>query len=59
MAQIEDITDMVGDIMDMDFTGHGIEDGGIPRCGRVIIIDLGIIHQCMLVEESFLRLFSP
>lgn len=45
----------VEDIMDMECTGHGIGDGGIPRCGQVIIIDLGIIHQCIWVEESLLR----
>ena len=47
MVQIEDITDMAEDIMDMVFIDHGIGDGGIPPCGRVIIIDLGIILQCM------------
>jgi hypothetical protein len=52
MVQVEDIMDMVGDIMDMDGIIHGIEDGGIPRCGQVIIIDLGIIHPCTSVEES-------
>ena len=47
MVQIEDIMDMVEDIMDMVFIDHGIGDGGIPLCGLVIIIDRGIIHQCM------------
>ena len=37
----------IEDIMVMDFIDHGIGDGGIPPCGRVIIIDRGIIHQCI------------
>jgi len=55
---IEDIMDITEDIMDMDGIDHGIGDGGIHRCGLVIIIDLGIILPCMLVEESLLQLFS-
>ena len=44
---IEVITDTIEDIMDMDFTDHGIEDGGILHYGQVIIIDRGIILPCI------------
>ena len=59
MGHIEDTTDMAGDIMVMDFIDHGIGDGGIHPCGRVIIIDHGIIPQCMLVVVSLLLSFFP
>ena len=55
MVHVEGIMDIIEDIMDMDGIGHGIEGGGIHHTGQVIIIDLGIIHPCMLVEELLLQ----